>query len=380
MGGLSNLKKSINTSINMSFLSVNNIKLVGLSAGVPENIIETESYDLLSQEQIDHFLRSTGVERRRRATDKQCTSDLCVAAAEQIISDLGWNRQEIDLLVFASHTGDYKLPSTSCILQHRLGLPTECMAFDINHGCSGFLYGLSIIANLMSTGNFHKGLLLVGNTQSKNVSYEDKSTYMIFGDAGAVAALEYTSEGGDSLDFHFMTDGSELSSVYVPHGGYRHPITPDSFVIEDCGDGIKRNKTHLIMNGTDVFGFANRHLPKSVNALVEHFGIDKDKDVDYFVMHQANKFLCDKIMKKAGMPSEKSFFSYKNFGNSSGASIPLTMVTEMKEILGREGRKNILSTAIGGGFSLASAMIKVGKVHCSDLVIVKEDTQTIWPG
>ena len=364
----------------MSFLSIRNIKLVGLSAGVPENVIETETYPLLTKEQMEHLLSSTGVERRRRATDRQCTSDLCVAATEKLISDLGWNREDIDLLVFASHTGDYKLPSTSCILQHRLGLSTQCMAFDINHGCSGFLYGLSIIANLMATGNFHKGLLLVGNTQSKNVSFEDKSTYLIFGDAGAVAALEYAPEGGDSLDFHFMTDGSQLESVYVPHGGYRHPIQPDSFIVEDCGDGIKRNKTQLIMNGTDVFGFANKFLPRSVEALVEHFNIQKETDVDYFVMHQANKFLCNKIMKKVGMPAEKSFFSYKNFGNSSGASIPLTMVTEMKEILETEGRKNILSTAIGGGFSLASAMIKVGKVHCSDLVIVKEDAQTVWPG
>lgn len=364
----------------MSFLSIKNIKLVGLSAGVPENIIETDTYNLMTPDQIEHFIQSTGVERRRRATSNQCTSDLCVAAAEQLIEDLGWEKQEIDLLVFASHTGDYKLPSTSCILQNRLGLPTECMAFDINHGCSGFLYGLSIIANLMSTGNFHKGLLLVGNTQSKNVSYEDKSTYMIFGDAGAVAALEYAPADGDSFDFHFMTDGSQLESVYVPHGGYRHPITPESFVVEDCGDGIKRNKTNLIMDGMDVFAFANKYLPRSVNALVEHFGIDREKDVDYFVMHQANKFLCDKVMKKSGMPVEKSFFSYKNFGNSSGASIPLTMVTEMKDILNQEGRKNILSTAIGGGFSLASAMIKVGKVHCSDLVIVKDDPQNIWPG
>lgn len=364
----------------MSFLSVNNIKLVGLSAGVPETIIETDTYDLMTPEQIDHFKQSTGVERRRRASKSQCTSDLCVAAAEKLINDLSWDKQEIDLLVFASHTGDYKLPSTSCILQHRLGLPTECMAFDINHGCSGFLYGLSIIANLMSTGNFRKGLLLVGNTQSKNVSYEDKSTYMIFGDAGAVAALEYAPENGDSFDFHFMTDGSQLESVYVPHGGYRHPITPDSFVVEDCGDGIKRNKTNLIMSGTDVFAFASKYLPRSVKALVEHFDIDKEQDVDYFVMHQANKFLCDKVMKKTGMAVEKSFFSYKDFGNSSGASIPLTMVTEMKHILATENRKNILSTAIGGGFSLASAMIKVGKVYCSDLVIVKDDPQNIWPG
>lgn len=364
----------------MSFLSIRNIKLVGLAAGVPETIIETSTYKLLPKDLIDHFLESTGVERRRRASSNQCTSDLCVAATEKLLTDLSWNKEEIDLLVFASHTGDYKLPSTSCILQNRLGLSTECMAFDINHGCSGFLYGLSIISNLMSSGCFRKGLLLVGNTQSKNVSYEDKSTYMIFGDAGAVAALEYAPTDGDSMDFHFTTDGSELESVYVPHGGYRHPISPESFKVEDCGDGIKRNKTQLIMNGTDVFAFAAKYLPRSVKALSEHFNIDRENDVDYFVMHQANKFLCDKVCKKIGMPLDKSFFSYRNFGNSSGASIPLTMVTEMKDILATNSRKRILSTAIGGGFSIASAMFNFGNVHCSDLVVVKDDASNVWPG
>lgn len=364
----------------MSFLSIKNIKLTGLAAGVPETVIETDEYDLLSKEDIDHFLRSAGVERRHRATANQCTSDLCVAAAEQLIADLKWDRNDIDLLVFASHTGDYKLPSTSCILQNRLQLSLDCMAFDINHGCSGFLYGIAVISNLMSTGNFKKGLLLVGNTQSKNVSYQDKSTYLIFGDAGAVAAIEYDKDGEDSMDFHFSTDGSELESVYIPHGGYRHPVNQESFIVEDCGDGIKRNKTNLIMNGMDVFAFANKHLHRSVNSLLKHFQIDKEKDVDYFVMHQANKFLCDKVCKKIGMPLEKSFFSYKNFGNSSGASIPLTMVTEMRDILAGKGRKHILSTAIGGGFSIASAMFNIGDVHCSDLVIVKDDPQVIWPG
>lgn len=364
----------------MSFLSIKNIKISGLAASVPDTIIETDTYNLLPKEDIDHFLRSTGVERRHRATMNQCTSDLCVAAAEQLMTDLNWDRNDIDILVFASHTGDYKLPSTSCIIQDRLHLSTECMTFDINHGCSGFLYGLAVISNLMSTGNFKKGLLLVGNTQSKNVSYEDKSTYLIFGDAGAAAAIEYSVDNGDSMDFHFMTDGSELESVYIPHGGYRHPINQESFIVEDCGDGIKRNKTNLIMNGTDVFGFANKYLPRSVKSLLQHFNIDKENDVDYFVMHQANKFLCDKVCKKIGMPLEKSFFSYKNFGNSSGASIPLTMVTEMKDILCGNNRKRILSTAIGGGFSIASAMFNFGNIHCSDLVIIKDDGQNIWPG
>lgn len=349
----------------MSFLSVKNVKIRGLAACVPSQVIETKAYDLMTEEEINKYIQSTGVERKHRVTLGQCTSDLCYTAAEKLISDLGWNKSEIDLLVFVSHTGDYKLPSTSCILQTRLGLPTSCMAFDLNHGCSGFLYGLSVISNLLSSGSMRKALLLVGNTQSKNVSYEDQSTYLIFGDAGAVAALEYSPENCDLMDFHFLTDGSEMESVYIPDGGYRNPITPESFIMEDFGNGIKRNRTHLKMNGADVFSFANSFIPKSVRSLTEHYNIDLDK-IDYFVMHQANKFLCEKIRTKLKIPKEKVPYSFQDYGNSSGASIPLTMVTQMKDVLKKE-KLDLLMTTIGGGFSIVSARISSSDIFCSEI-------------
>lgn len=352
----------------MAFLTVNNVKIKGISACVPAETVKTQDYQLLSEEEIQKYIVSTGIEERRRVKEDQCTSDLCCVAAEKLISELGWDKQDIDLLVFASHTGDYKLPSTSCTLQQRLGLPTTCMAFDINHGCSGYVYGLSIIGNLLSAGTIKKGLLLVGNTQSKNVSYYDQSTYLIFGDAGSVTALEYDPQNYDIMNFHFMTDGSEFGSVYIPDGGYRHPITLESFVMEDFGNGIKRNRTHLKMDGTDVFSFANSYLPKSVKSLAEHYAIDTD-NIDYFVMHQANQFLCEKVRKKLKIDPDKTPYSFPKFGNTSGASIPLTMVYKLSDELANK-KLNLLLTTIGGGFSIASAQINTaGNIHCSELLI-----------
>ena len=353
----------------MSFLKVNNVKLSGLSVCVPATIDETKDYEFFTPEEVQKYIDSIGVVRKHRATSEQTSSDLCYAAGNKLIDDLDVNRSEIDLLVFASHSGDYKIPSTSCILQQRLGLPTSIMAFDINHGCSGFIYGMGILGNLMATGNFRKGLLLAGNTQSKNVSYYDQSTYLIIGDAGTAALFEYAPENGDVMEFNFYTDGSEFESVYIPDGGYRHPITPESFKMQDFGDGIKRNRTHLLMNGTDVFSFANSYTHLSVKSLMEHYNITSD-EIDYLVMHQANKFLCEKIRKKVKFPIEKTPYSFENFGNTSAASIPLTMVLNLKEQLAAR-KLNILMTAMGGGFSIASARWQSsGDVHCSEIVYI----------
>lgn len=351
----------------MSFLKVNNVKITGLSVCVPAAFDETKDYEFFTKEEAQKYIDSIGVVRKHRATKDQTSSDLCFAAAEKLIADMNIDKSEIDLLVFASHSGDYKIPSTSCILQQRLGLSTSIMAFDINHGCSGFLYGMGIIGNLISTGNFRKGLLLAGNTQSKNVSYYDQSTYLIFGDAGTAAIFEYAPEKPDTIEFNFYTDGSEFESVYIPDGGYRNPITLKSFEMVDYGDGIKRNRTHLLMNGTDVFSFANSYTHLSVKSLMEKYSINSE-DVDYLVMHQANKFLCEKIRKKVKFPPEKTPYSFENFGNTSAASIPLTMVLNLKEQLATK-KLNILMSAIGGGFSIASArLLTGGNVHCSEII------------
>lgn len=194
----------------MAFIQIRNVEIKGISACVPQRIERNRDYPYLSAEEIEKYISTIGVEERHCAIHDGtiCTSDLCCKAAERLIADLEWDSSEIELLVFISHTADYKLPSTACILQDRLGLSKQCMAFDSPLGCSGFVYGLGMVSSIIQTGMIKKALLLVGNTQSFYASPEDQSTALLFGDGGAAIALEYNADFKNTIDFHYMSDGS----------------------------------------------------------------------------------------------------------------------------------------------------------------------------
>ena len=210
----------------MAFLEIKNVRIAGISACVPKEIEENLTLPLFSsEEEARKFIETTGVERRH--ISKQClTSDLCFHAAEKIISDLGWQKNDIDALVFVTQRPDYILPATSCILQDRLGLSEECYTLDISLGCSGWVYGLSVVAGLISSGMMKKALFLCGDT-SHATSTEDKSAYPLFGEAGTVTALEF-SEQKESFRFHFASDGSGYEAIIIPDGGFRNPFSEKS--------------------------------------------------------------------------------------------------------------------------------------------------------
>ena len=229
------------------------------------SVEENRDYTRLTPEEIEKYIQTTGVERRHCAIHDGsiCTSDLCQKAAEKLIDDLGWDKSEIGLILFVSHTTDYRLPSTACVLQDKMGISKNCLAFDITLGCSGYLLGLGTAGSLLQNGTIKKALLMVGNTQSEYACEEDRSMYLLLGDAGTVTALEYCEEDYDEMDFNYYTDGSGRKSVIVPDGGSRNPVNANSFVMEDCGDGIKRTRLHEKMDGTEVFSFAVRYVPKN---------------------------------------------------------------------------------------------------------------------
>lgn len=178
----------------MSFLSIGNVKITGISACVPKEVEEVSSFPLFTLVNAESFSKTTGVERRRKAPVEVCSSDLCLKAAEKLIEELHWAKTEIECLVFVSQTPDYTLPATSVILQHRLGLSTDCYTLDISSGCSGWVDALSVISSLLSHGSMKKGLLLAGDTILKFCSETDKSTYPLFGDAGTATALEFSDK------------------------------------------------------------------------------------------------------------------------------------------------------------------------------------------
>jgi 3-oxoacyl-[acyl-carrier-protein] synthase-3 len=353
----------------MSYLNIKHVKIRGIAACVPERVEENRDYDRIPKEEIEKYIETTGVERRHCAIHDGsiCTSDLCQKAAEKLLSDLGWSKDEIGLLLFVSQTTDYRLPATACVLQDKMGITKNCLAFDITLGCSGYLLGMGTAGSILQNGTIKKALVMCGNTQSEFASYEDRSMYLLLGDAGTVTALEYTEdEDYDEMDFSYMTDGSGRASVIVPDGGSRNPTNAHSFEMEDCGDGIRRTRLHEKMDGADVFSFAAFNVPRNFKALSERINLNKD-EVDYMLIHQANKFLMEKLRKKIGFESEKCPYNINEFGNTSGASIPLLMVTKLKEELERRPL-TLCMTTIGVGFSLGSACVHTTKLVVPDLM------------
>ncbi len=314
---------------------------------------------------VNDFTESTGIKARRRSSVDITSSDLCFSAAEKLIEELGWDKSEIEALVFVTQTPDYILPATSCVLQQRLGLSKECYTLDISLGCSGWVYAMSVISALLRNGTIKKGLLLAGDTITKICSPEDKSTFPLFGDAGTATALEYTPENS-GMQFNFNTDGNGYETIIVREGGYRSTVSENSLKMKYSGENISRRGIDLELEGMDVFSFGITKAPKSVKQLCEHFSIDKDS-VDVFTFHQANLMMNEMIRKKLKLPVEKVPYCMDEFGNTSCASIPLALVTKERERLQRESVKHI-ACGFGVGLSWGSVYFETDKIAVPQLI------------
>ncbi len=355
----------------MAFLEFKNVRIAGIAAGVPKNIASnlypTEEDAVSKDYAPEDFVKTTGV-MERRVSYELTTSDLCFAATEKLILDLGWEKSDIDGIIFVSQTPDYILPATACILQDRLGLSKECYTADISLGCSGWVYGLSIGASLVSSGGLKKVLVLCGDAKARSRN-DVRRRNPLFGSAGTVTALDYL-EGAPAIQFHFGTDGSGFDAIITPEGGARNPVTKDSFEYYDF-EGSRMYHLQARMKGMDVFSFGITTAPKSVKKLGEHFGFNY-LDVDYFVFHQANMKMNDMIAKKLKLPEEKVPNSMYHFGNTNGGSIPMTIVAELK---GKVENKetSFICCGFGVGLSWGTVAFKTNNVVISDLVEVSDE-------
>ena len=348
----------------MAFLEVKNVEIVGVSACVPKQK-EDNSQIYHKWGDYDSFIASTGINSHRVAPSNITTCDLCYESAKKLMTELQWNKDEIDALIFVSQTPDYVLPPTSCILQEKLELSQNCYTLDVSLGCSGWVYGLSVITSLMQNGTIKKGLLLVGDTISKICSKEDKSTYPLFGDAGSATALVY-NQNASPFYFNLHTDGTGYNSIIVKDGGYRNPVSESSLRSKLVSEGIERNSLNLELDGMNVFSFGITKVPKCINELVEHFNLDKEK-TDLFVFHQANKFMNEKICKKLKLDKEKTPLSLDDFANTSCASIPLTLVTRCQENL-KNTSQSLIACGFGVGLSWGGVALKSNKICVPNLI------------
>lgn len=352
----------------MAFLKIDDIKISGISACVPKQVEENSAYPLFNAETLQNFIKTTGVERKRISPDTICTSDMCVSAAETLITDLQWDKEDISILVLVTQTPDYIIPSTAPIIQNRLGLNKDCYTLDISLGCSGWVYGMSVISGLLkvivSNNNKAKALLLTGDTEIRTCSKEDKSTYPLFGDAGTATALE-NIPGTGPIFFNMNSDGSGYEAIMIHDGGFRHPFSVHSLEKVDHGDGIISNSLQGYINGMDVFSFGIKEVPKSINKLIEEFKLNRD-GIDYFLFHQANFFMNEQIRKKLKISPEKVPYSLKDFGNTSSASIPLTMATQLSNEL-KTKKINHIACGFGVGLSWGSVYFTTDHIICSAL-------------
>lgn len=333
----------------MAFLEVKNVSIKGISACVPKNIVDNAQDYPKKWQGYESFVSATGIAKHRSSPEDICSSDLCLNAAEQLIAELGWDKKEIDALVFVSQTPDfYNVPATSCLLQERLGLSSSCYTLDIALGCSGWVYAMSVVCSLMQNGSIKKGLLLAGDTPTKFCSKDDKSTFPLFGDAGTATALEY-SLGAEPIRFALQTDGSGYKAIAINAGGYRVPVSNDSLVMKDYGEGKVRCDLNVEMDGEDVFMFGISKAPKVIKLLAEQYAIDLST-IDLFTFHQANLFMNEKIRNKLKIDASKVPYSIQEYGNTSCASIPLTLVTRCAEQL-QGGRIQHIACGFGVGLS-----------------------------
>lgn len=353
----------------MAYQQIKNIKIAGFAASVPKNIQENASLGIFKNPtEYQAFVATTGVERRRVAPKEMCASDLCLASAEKLISELGWQKNDIECLVFASHSPDYLSPATACILQNRLGLTQECLSFDMALGCSAWVYGLATVGSIVSAGKIRKALLLTGDTTTRTKSPNDKSTYPLFGDAGSATAIEY-AESTTGLVAHLSTDGSNYKAVIMEDGGHRNPFSTDSLIEREYEEGIKHNRLQTHLDGMSVFSFGITKAPQSIRALLTKYSVSTEH-VDYLVLHQANRFMNEKIRKKIGFTPENTPSILRNFGNTSSASIPLTIVSELRNIINEDDHKSlqILACGFGVGLSWGSVLFSLSDAVCCDLI------------
>ena len=328
-----------------------------------------ENKDILfyAPSEAEQIIAATGIERRHIAGPEICVSDLCFRAAERLIEELGWEKDSIDLLALCTQNPDYKNQPTSFLVHERLGLKDSTMCLDFFHGCPGWVMSLSSVSSMIATGNIKRALLLVGDTVSKDQNKASHKSRPLFGDACTATALEY-KQGAPAMFFNNGTLSEDGKALILTQGGYRHPYTHETLEIELSrrAGTLKEGQTED-MDGMDVFSFAITKIPKALKKLCTEFDINAE-DVDYLVLHQANKLIVDAIAKRMKVPKEKVPQGLREYGNTTSASIPLTIISECADEY-KNGCQKTLVCGFGTGLSWGSAYIETNNIVIPEVII-----------
>lgn len=353
----------------MAFLEISNVEIKGVATAVPKQVKVAKEMPYFTEVEAENFSNVTGVVSSHVAPTDMTLSDLCQVAAEKLLSESGWERNSIDLLIFVSTSRDFYIcPNTSNILQNKLGLRTECMAFDLPFACSGYVYGLSVASMLMQGGQLKRALLLVGEMTSKNQSHLDKTVWSLHGDAGSATLLEYNPNTKHPMQFNLGGDGSGWEAIICREMGVRNMTTEESLKYKKYDEGIERNATQCSMDGMSVFSFAISRPGQCIKGLSEHFNFEIAQ-IDYLLIHQANKMIDEKIRRKLKLDPVQVPYSMTYYGNTSSCTIPVTMVSQLRNILSNS-EKELVMCGFGSGLSWGSAHVFTENIICPEMIEV----------
>jgi len=352
----------------MQLSSFTGLRIDGISACVPAYEIDNREFGKeLYGDSLEGLIRAVGVEKRHVCREKNLTSlDLSVRAAEKLFEESKISREEIGGVVFITLTPDSLMPNNATYAQHLLKLNNGVATFDVNHACSGYVYGLWI-SSMVATTLKRKVLLLDGDTNSYYVSPYDKSTAILFGDAGSATIISPVESDGKWY-FTFHTDGSHRNVLTIPGLGFRNLLTEESLRYKTYDDGSRRRLIDMTMDGQAVFNYVVQSVPKIFKNFLEITETDIS-ELDYLVLHQANAFMLRQLARKIKFPIENMPISMNKYGNTSSTSIPLNICSELASVVRGKETKRILTAGFGAGLSTAAGIVDIGNCACTGVVI-----------
>ena len=355
----------------MAFLEIHNVAIRGISACVPKGVEDNRKMPFYTQEEAEQVIEKIGIERRHVAAPNETAVDLCLKAAEKLLADLGWEKDSIDLLAFATQHPDYINHPNSFLIHEKLGLSEHTMCLDYYHGCPAWVVSLSSVTSMIMTGNVKRALILDGDTSTKLMYANDREEKPLFGDAGTATALEF-DEKAAPMYFNIGSLSAEGQALIRLHGGFRNPWTLDTLKqFLDLRSGASSDVSEVgKMDGMDVFSFAITKAPKSMKKMCANYNLDI-ATVDNMYLHQANKMIVEAIAKRMSVPMEKTPMSMHEYGNTTSASIPLTMVSESHNVLSENHQRNLVC-AFGTGLSWGAAYFETDKIVCPPVLILDQ--------
>ncbi len=333
--------------------------LSAIKSFLPENKLTNEQLaEQFGDWHASQILSKTGVAVRGLAGPDECASDLGIKAAERLFESGACTPDEIDFLIFCTQSPDYFTPTTACVMQNALGLPTSCGAVDINQGCSGYIYGLALAKSLVEAGTARTVLLVTADTYMKFINPRDRSLLTLFGDGAATTLIRAVESERELIGpFVLGSDGRGANQIIVKAGGLRRRVSAETSVEREDSAGNWRSDENLFMDGADVFSFALRTVPPTLQQLLEKAGI-KLEEIDFIVPHQANKFVLERLRAKLKFPAEKFWIDMEDSGNTVSSTIPIALEKALGQGKIKSGDRVAL-VGFGVGYSWGATLVEV---------------------